>query len=139
MKKSGLILFYILFASAISLCEAVANEFNLNDFGKKPYLILIVDEWEIRYCLAKYNREVEKSKQLIAKNGSMTEFFYAQRNLRRKFFELTPDRMVYDQKFIDLWEAFDIGEIDFDFASKLTMKIYNDGYNNQYENIKKCR
>lgn len=99
---------------------------------------ILLDEWEAKYCLAKYNREVEKSNELIAKNGSMTDFFYAQRRLRRKYFEPTAERMVYEQKFIDIWEDFDVGTMDINNATKYSMQIINVGYKSN-EIMKSCK
>jgi hypothetical protein len=119
--------------------SANANSILAKNVRTAPLIHVLLDEYEARYCLAKYNREVEKSKELIAKNGSMTEFFYAQRKLRRAYWELDPDRMIYDQKYIDLWEHFDIGQIDHKTALSITMKIMNEGYDNRNEKMKSCR
>ena len=87
------------------------------------HVLPVADESYAKYCLAKYNREVEKAKGLIAENGSMTDFLYAQRRLRRQYFELDPDRMIYEQKFIDLWESFDIGQVSLYFAMSYTLRL----------------
>lgn len=120
----------------VDLCvQAIVSNAAYAQF-KPPYqakitTLIELDEWEAKHCLAKYNREVERSKELTAKNGSMTDFFYAQRRLRRKYFEPTAERMVYEQKFIDVWESFDIGQLDYRTAMNYTLKIMNEGYNSK--------
>ncbi len=79
-------------------------------------------------CYEIYEFEIEQSKKLIPKNGDMTEFFYAQRKIRNKYFEMEPGQMIYQQKFIDAWEAYQRGIIDLDRAMQLTMQYMKEGY-----------
>jgi len=80
-------------------------------------------------CYARYSAEIESSKQLISgRNGSLTDFLYAQRRIRNKYFEPEVGIMMFHQRLIDVWEAYGRGIVEFDRAMALTVRIQAEGY-----------
>lgn len=79
-------------------------------------------------CYGLYEDEIKAAQQAIPENGIMIKFMYAQRDLRMKYFEPDPALMVHHQKFIDVWEAYERGIIDYERAMALTTKIASEGY-----------
>ncbi len=79
-------------------------------------------------CYEEYNSKVEAAKDLIGSDGSMYKFAVRLKQLRFKYFEPRPNDMVYNQKLVDVWKAFDNKEVTLEYAlefSKKAMEEYN--------------